>query len=192
MTTQFQTQNLLPIQQPFQTAPWQYTGTESTATPPPEAIDWVLIMTRDAAGTILHQAAGFISATGELLNTDGTLGIPIKDALNNYISIHPRGHLAVLSAQPYTGELYDFTISDTTVKGLGQLKQIADKYLLHAGDYDASGIINSTDFNNWKVQGAVINQYLPIDGDGNGIVNNKDYNLWIQNRSKVGAPSIRY
>ena len=72
------------------------------------------------------------------------------------------------------------------------MKNVNGRMCLYAGDYDATGIINSVDFNDWKVQGAVLNQYLPIDGDGNGIVNNKDYNLWIRNRSKVGEPSVRY
>jgi len=72
------------------------------------------------------------------------------------------------------------------------LKLIDGKYMLYAGDYDGKGIINNVDFNNWKIQGAIINQYLPIDGDGNGIINSLDYNLWTNNKSKVGHPSVRY
>ena len=64
--------------------------------------------------------------------------------------------------------------------------------MLHSGDYDATGIINSNDFNLWKVQSAALNQYLNIDGDGNGIINSLDFNLWQNNKSKVGQPSIRY
>ena len=42
--------------------------------------------------------------------------------------------------------------------------------MLYAGDYDASGTINSQDFNLWKQQRSALNEYLRIDGDGNTIV----------------------
>ena len=73
-----------------------------------------------------------------------------------------------------------------------QVKYRNGKYVLYAGDYDGNGVINNLDFNDWKIQSAILNQYLPIDGDGNGIINAADYNLWINNRSKVGEQVIRY
>ena len=192
MHTILKDKNLLPLQQPFNTVPWNYTGTESVSAIPDDIVDWILIMVRDANNNILNQAAAFINQNGELINLDGTKGIVLDQALGNTISVHHRSHLAILSATPYDGTVYDFTTAVHQATGNAQLKALDGKYMLYAGDYDATGIINNTDFNDWKVQGAVLNQYLPIDGDGNGVVNNKDYNLWTRNRSKVGEPGVRY
>ena len=184
--------NLIPLTQPYNRAPWNYTGTESVVAIPTGAVDWILLMSRDVAGNILEQSAGFINQDGQLLAIDGTLGIAMENGFGNTISIHHQSHLAVASASPYNGGLYDFTIDINQAKGMDQLKQVGNRYVLYAGDYDASGIINNIDFNKWKVQSATLNKYLPIDGDGNGIINASDYNLWIINRSKIGEEVIRF
>lgn len=184
--------NLLPLNQPYNTAPWNYSGTESLDDVPYSHVDWILVVVRDANGIIVGQAAGFVNIFGDIIDADGTFGIAVNNAVGNYISIHHRSHLAVISKYPYGNGTYDFTLSDTQVQGTDQMRLIDGIYMLYAGDYDGTGVINSSDFNNWIVQGAAINQYIPIDGDGNGIVNSLDYNLWINNRSKVGHPFVRY
>ncbi len=192
MHTKLQNNNLLPLAQPYNVAPWNYQGTESVTAIPAGAVDWVLIMTRDTDGNVLDQAAGFINQDGNLINLAGDLGIPIANAFGNQFSIHHRSHLAVLSANSYSDTTYDFTTSQSQAAGNEQLKLIDGKYMLYGGDYDNTGIINSSDFNLWTIQSAIINQYIPIDGDGNGIVNSLDYNLWTNNKSKVGEPIIWY
>jgi len=192
MHTKLKDNDLLPFVQPFNTSPWNYQGAETVTTFPENTVDWILIMRRDIDGNILEQAAGLINQNGELMNLDGSSGIPISIERGDYISIHHRSHLAAMSANSYDGISYDFTVSASQAQGGEQLKLIDGKYMLYAGDFDGKGIINSDDFNNWKIQSAIINQYIPIDGDGNGIVNSLDYNLWIKNRSKVGHPNIRY
>ena len=192
MHTKLQDKGLLPMLQPFNRTPWNYTGTESVTTFPSTAVDWVLMMLRDTDGTITNQAAGFIDTDGNLLSVAGSEGIPLAGAENQYFSIHTRSHLAILSAKPYRGGVYDFTTDVTQSQGIEQLKLSSGKYVLYSGDYDSSGIINNADFNSWKIQSAKLNEYLPIDGDGNGIINASDYNLWINNRSKIGEQVIRY
>ena len=192
MHRQLPANNLLPLAQPFNTAPWNYSGTETVASIPLGVTDWVLVMSRAGDGTPLSQAAGFVNQAGELLSLDGSKGIVLDQVNGNYVSIHHRSHLAIISAQPYEGSELDFTTAVNLVQGNAAMKNVNGRMCLYAGDYDATGIINSVDFNDWKIQGAILNQYLPIDGDGNGIVNNKDYNLWIRNRSKVGEPVVRY
>jgi len=192
MHTLLNDKDLIPLSQPYNVAPWNYAGDESVASIPNNAVDWILLISRDQDGNILDQSAGFINQDGELMNLDGTLGIPILEEIGNNFSIHHRSHLAILSSNAYNGGIYDFTTSADQAEGNEQLKLVNGKYMLYAGDYDGIGIINSMDFNNWKIQGAIINQYLPIDGDGNGIVNSLDYNLWTKNKSKIGHPIIRY
>ena len=192
MHTLLKDKNLLPLQQPYNIAPWNYAGIERVTTIPDRAVDWILIMVRDTNANVIEQRAGFISQAGNIMNIDGTQGISLPNGLGNQISIHHRSHLAIVSASPYTGGVYDFTTASTQAQGTEQLKLASGKYLLYAGDYDSSGIINSADFNSWKIQAAKLNEYLPIDGDGNGIINAVDFNLWINNRSKIGEQIIRY
>ena len=158
MHTKLQDKGLLPMLQPFNNAPWNYAGTESVTTLPSTAVDWVLLMLREADGTITNQAAGFIDKAGNLLSVEGREGIPLARAENQYFSIHTRSHLAILSANKYIGEVYDFTTVETETQGIEQQKLVSGKYLLYAGDYDGNGIINSADFNKWKIQSAKLNE----------------------------------
>jgi len=184
--------NLIPLTQPYNVEPWNYSGDENVSSIPVGVVDWILLVTRDNEGNVLDQAAGFINQAGEIMSINGSLGIPINEGIGNKFSIHHRSHLAVLSSSIYDGEIYDFTISVNQAEGNTQLKLVDEKYMMFSGDYDGTGIINSSDFNAWKIYGAIINQYLPFDGDGNGIVNSLDFNLWTNNKSKIGIPEIRF
>ncbi len=184
-------QNLLPLVQPYQQSPWNYNGSEQVTTIPADAVDWVLVMARDSNEMILSQSAGFINSQGQLMGIDGSLGIDLLGAYGNFISIHHRNHLAVVSANIYEGAL-DLTSSISSVKGIQQLKNVGGVYCLYAGDYDASGIVNNLDYNKWANKKSLLNQYLTEDGDGNGIINNLDYNLWIGNGAKIGHEGIHY
>lgn len=191
MLTALNSQNLLPLIQPYNQPPWNYAGTEQVTTIPTNAVDWILVMARDAADNILAQSVGFVDNQGQLISLDGSNGIVLSQAYGNYISIHHRNHLAIISENTY-GAFTDFTISDTTVKGTQQLKNVAGKYCLYAGDFDGSGIVNNQDYNQWAIKKSALNQYLPIDADGNGIINNLDYNLWLGNGAKIGHNGIHY
>lgn len=182
---------LIPTNQPFNTAPWFYTGNEQANTIPFNAVDWILLVTRDVNGNILEQKAGFINTNGVLIDLDGSQGIPVNNAAN-YFSIHHKSHLAIMSANPYTSGTYDFTNNVNQAMGRGQMLQQGGKYMMYSGDFDCNGIINNLDYNRWNLNSARLNQYLSIDGDGNGIINNLDYNLWTKNRSKIGHPPLQY
>ena len=185
------TQNLIPKSQPFNTAPWNYGGTESVTVIPPNVVDWILIMVRTSDNTVISQAAGFLTTNGMIVDITGHDGIAIPNALNQYISIHHRNHLATITNNPYNGVI-DLTTNLAAVQGIEQLKNIGGNYCLYAGDYDGNGIINNQDYNNWILKSAQLGAYLSVDGDANGVVNNLDYNLWVGNGSKIGAQSIQY
>ena len=191
MSTKLREQNLIPLVSPYQQAPWNFSETDQPTTIPNDAVDWILIMARDEQDHVLGKAVGFINSQGQLIGIDGSLGINLVGGYGHYISIHHRNHLAVMAATSYSSPL-DFTQSVAIVKGNQQLKSIAGKYCLFAGDYNGSGVINNLDYNRWITNRSALNQYLSIDGDGNGIVNNIDYNLWIINGAKIGYEGIRY
>lgn len=193
MHQQLVQQNIVSIENPYQKKPWSYSKATKITSIPTDAVDWVLIMSRDANGSILDQSVGFINKKGALLDLLGQEGIPLNQSINNYISIHHRGHMAVMAATPYkSGSVYDFSQGENQVMGNNQLKLLGKKYALHAGDFDANGVINNQDYNQWVVKSSKINEYITADGDGNGVVNNKDYNLWISNRSKIGYMPLHY
>lgn len=186
-------QNIVTVANPYQDQPWAYNKATKITSIPTEAVDWILIMSRDINGNVLDQAVGFINKEGALIDLIGNVGIPLKQSTNNYISIHHRGHMAVMAINPYqAGSVYDFSTGENRVMGNKQLKLVGKKYVLHAGDFDANGVINNQDYNQWVSKSSKINEYITADGDGNGVVNNKDYNLWISNRSKIGYMPLQY
>lgn len=193
MNTTLFDNNMVPHQQPFNTSPWFYTGTEQANTFPANTSDWVLVVARANNGTIIDRKAGIVRKDGILVSTDGTEGIFFSSLPNNvYFSIHHKSHLAVMTNNPASnGQLVDFTTSLSTARGSQQVKLVGSWYTLYVGDYDASGVINNLDYNKWRANAAAVGQYLPVDADGNGVVNNLDYNRWIQNRSKVGTSEVQ-
>jgi|GEM_PF-1954400 len=193
MNTELQTLGLLPFVQPFNTAPWNYNGTETVVGHSANTSDWVLLRLHDDNGTIVQEQAALINKFGYVTTTTGNHILKFNNATPNQtysVSIHPRGHLAVIAPAPYGG-LVDFTRPDVA-DGIEQTKDIGNIEVLYSGDFDGNGINNNIDFNKWALNNVAIFQYLNHDADGNGIVNNLDFNLWKINNSKVGDSAIQY
>lgn len=195
------TNNLIPSAQPFNTAPHNYTGTETATAIPTEASDWILLQLRSASdrNVVVAQKACFISCNGDLLDIDGSVGVVVPGlATGNYfVTILPRNHLGVMSNTAIsTTDLnnngYDFTTSMSQVYGVAQLKLVDGYYCLYAGDYDGNGNINSLDYNKWYSNNSAVNQYLMWDGNASAVVNNIDYNLWYANRSKLAVIELQF
>ena len=197
MSTQLASANLIPTSQPFDQAPWNYTGTESIATIPVNMTDWVLLELRNTQdlSQVISQQACMLASDGTIMDVVSSTSISMDFAGEDsaYLVVHHGSHLSVMSVKAISpGEVFDFTSGVGQARGIEQQLLRAGKALIFPGDYNGNGIINNQDFNQWKQNGAVINQYLSIDGDGNGIVNNLDFNLWAGNPSKVGIPEIQY
>ncbi|MBO0948161.1 GEVED domain-containing protein [Fibrella forsythiae] len=192
MHTLLASNNLLPKQQPYSGTPWSYSGTEAVTTIPANVTDWILVMARNATGSILAKKAVFVRNDGIILSLDGSEGVLFPSLTGPvYVSLHHRSHLAVQSSNTISdNQLMDFTASVSTVRGTNQMAPVGGKLAMYSGDYDANDIINSLDFNKWKINASTINKYLSADGDGNGVINNKDYNRWMLNRSKIGTPGL--
>ncbi len=199
MTSELNNLGLVPNGQPYGIAPFLYEGSENVETLGDSLVDWVLIEVRDTADIdqVLASQAVWVSKQGWLHSISGSPGIRFDGlaASDYYLAVFHKGHLGVISASPIPFNLsspaYDFTLSVSQARGLGQLKLIGTRYCLFAGDFDGSGILNNLDFNLWRQNPAATNQYLPIDADGNGIINNLDYNFWSANGSKLGDAAIQ-
>ena len=197
MKTVLSDNNIMPLMQPFNIAPYNYSGFELVSTVPANVVDWMMIELRDASNLdqVVHQQAVFLRNDGFLITLEGQEELVFNgvNAGDYYIVVHHLNHLAVVSSQPHAIQAspttYDFTNESTAAMGIGQLKTKGGQYLMTSGDFDGNGVINNEDYNLWKTSGAAINTYSPADADGNGIINSLYYKLWKINRSKIGLIS---
>jgi hypothetical protein len=115
-----------PMNQPFNVAPFNYGGTESIATKPANAVDWVLVGLRNDEGDLADdfRVAGLLHKDGTIRGVDGNL-ISIQNAalMPNtlyYAVVYHRNHMPVMSATainiPNTGT-FDFSVLANGYKG---------------------------------------------------------------------------
>jgi len=198
-----------PAGQPFNAAPWNYSGDEGaeydsggntdegSAGYPANAVDWVLVSLRAYSGntfqTVCQRAA--------LLLSDGTIqmvtGFECCDLDMNgsyYLVVEHRNHLIVMSdkALPVVnGSLtYDFTVRQSYIDpgGLGSVgqKQISGRYVMYGGNGNQSATpfsatdINSDDQSTWESQNGRLG-YRTGDYNLNGDTNSNDQIIWQWN-----------
>ena len=187
---------ILPINQPYNTAPWNYTGTESVAVMPANAVDWVLVELRDTTSasnatpaTRIARQAGLLLSNGNIVATDGSSPLLFNDSVSNglFVVIHHRNHLAVLSAGEVTlsggNYTYDFTTAAGQAFGTGSQKQLAaDKWGMMSGDANANGIVGNEDLTPAWDTNAGKAGYYPADLNLDRQVDNHDKdNYWLPN-----------
>lgn len=191
----------LPLAQPFNTAPWNYSGTESVAAiPNADVVDWVLIELRDASNaaaatsaTTIATQAGFLLRDGSIVGLDGIGRLNFDNTIseNMFVVVKHRNHLGIMSADPlvkadgfYT---YDFTdASAKTYGGENGIKQLSvfgpSVWGMIGGDGDASGTVDSVDKTSfWSILTGKAG-YLSGDYDMDGQIDNTDKNdVWLIN-----------
>ena len=195
MRTQLSSLNLLPATQPYNTAPFNYNGTETFTTIPDDTVDWLLLELREAdnISNVAARKAVLLRKDGYVMDTEGVQGVSfdnVPDGTYN-LAVYHRNHLAVLSADPIptnapTSFVYDFTTGVGKAEGDNQLKQVGDKWAMIAGDTDNNQIVNNQDYNYWKQQSGQSAQYSKADISGDGQVDGSDLPFWEGNRSKLG------
>lgn len=196
---------LLPLSQPFNTAPWNYTGTESVAAiPNADIIDWVLVELRDAAtaanannATTIAQQAAFMLKDGSIVGLDGSSRLSFEStfdydiAENLFVVIKHRNHLGIMSANPLakSGGFYSYDFSDDAAKTYGgtagtkQLETFGTSiWGMIGGDADANGTVNSLDKTSfWSILTGKTG-YLSSDYNMDGQIDNTDKNdIWLDN-----------
>lgn len=98
----------LPLQQPYQSAPWNYAGNESVASiPNADVVDWVLVELRAAAtpaaatsGTVSVRRAGFLLKNGHIVDLDGSSFLQLQPTApaDFYVVVYHRTHIQAMSA----------------------------------------------------------------------------------------------
>ncbi len=202
MSTELNASGELPLDQPFNTDPWNYAGDESVISiPNSDIVDWILVELRDAreassavASTAIARKAAFLLKNGKIVALDGSSVVQF----NNYINfqlftiVMHRNHLGVMSAFPIAGNannyVYDFTIAPDKAYGNGSAQKEITPGIwgMIAGDSDGNGIIEDPDkLVNWNTE-AGMPGYLDSDFELNSQVNNTDKNnFWIPNYLKA-------
>ncbi|MEO7445283.1 MAG: dockerin type I domain-containing protein [Ferruginibacter sp.] len=200
MNTTMNSAGLIPNAQPYNTTPFNYTGTENQAVPNANVVDWVLVEHRkplsglatDAiSATISGRQAGYLLKTGQIVGLDGInpIAFDITKQGSSYIVVRHRNHLGVMSnaiASNAAGTFAnDYSILANSYKPVSApsdpvvlLSGVTGKYGLWAGDANKSGAINATDVN--TVKAAVANSstgYLLTDVNMSNSINATDVNL---------------
>jgi hypothetical protein len=188
MGTSLRTLGHLPAAQPYSGAPWSYAGTEYSAEPPLDAVDWVLVELRSGltGSTKVASQAALLKSNGSIVAADGSpmLGFRGIESGSYNIVVRHRNHLAVMTAAPLaitTGTAqYDFTTALSKYYG-GDAREVAPGVFgLWAGDVTGNGTVKYSGSANdrspvlTRIGGGdltlTVNGYFPEDVNMNGQV----------------------
>jgi hypothetical protein len=190
--------DFIPLSQPYNIAPWNYTGTESVASiPNANIVDWVLVELRDATeaqyatgSTVIARQAAFLLNDGSIVGLDGSSFLQFNVTIENYLFavIWHKNHLGILSAIALNGfndiYFYNFTTGADKAYGTDAQNYLSSGiYGMIAGDVDASGLIDQDDKTIYWESSTGTNGYNNSDLNLDTEVDNKDKNdFWVPNR----------
>jgi dienelactone hydrolase len=198
MRTDLLNNGALPLNQPYNLAPYNYMGTESVsslAAFPSNTVDWVLLELRDPSNysTVISTKSALLLADGSIVDTDGTSnGVIFAGITANsdyYLAVYHRNHLRVLSASPINlpnTNSYDLTNSNN-IMGTNQVTNLGTNlYGLYAGNTNADRIISYQDFNTYLLNYINPSTYNYGDCNLDGIIDSNDFGLLQPNTHIIG------
>jgi hypothetical protein len=201
MGTSLNSESLIPLSQPYNSAPWNYSGTESVLSiPNPNVVDWILIELRDAAdaasatsATRIARQAAFLLKDGSVVGTDGSSILQFNNSFTQqlFVIVWHRNHLGIMSANGVTeaGGIYSYnfsTVESQVYGGSAGYKNLTEGiWGIVAGDATHDGLIDLADKTQWEAF-AGCKGYLDTDYTMDAQANNTDKNdKWMPNTSKV-------
>ncbi len=212
MNTSLNAGGIIPLSQPYNITPFNYTGTESVGSiPNANIVDWVLVEHRKPAtglaadalsATITGRKAGFLLNNGIVVDLDGVtpLSFNITKQGTSFIVIRHRNHLGVLSNSVPSNSAgtfaNDYSVLANSYKAAGApsnpvvLLSGGTKYGLWAGDANKNGVINGTDVSAIKLAIASLSTgYLFTDANLSNSINGTDVSLTKNTISLLGSGS---
>lgn len=201
MNTDLNAYGLLPLNQPYNTLPWNYGGTESVGTiPNNNVVDWALVELRDApnassagGSTMFHRQAAFLLKDGSVVGMDGSSMLEFNETFSDqlFVVIWHRNHLAIISAGGLksTGDVYSFDFSVSASQVLGGstgYNEIGNGiWGMAAGDINQDKHVDAIDKNYWTGN-AGEQGYLTSDCNLDGETNNPDKKeAWFINLNMI-------
>ena len=211
MNTTLKSGGFIPLSQPYNVEPWNYSGTENVPSIPADIVDWVLIELRQAPtpeeatpGTVLSDwpKACFLKSDGTIVTLDGSslpdIGNPVIIPGNNlYLVIRHRNHIAIMSSTVMTisgaNYVYDFTgeISKAYGGSAGYKQIVPGICAMAGGDMDKDGSISTLDFTLWATDFGKTKCYLTTDVDEDGQVSVLDFTKWAINFGLGNIPPLK-
>lgn len=209
MKTTLKSLGLLPLSQPYNAIPWNYTGEETVESIPVGVVDWIFLELREApipdlasTSTIVARRAAFLLNNGLVVDLDGISPVDFDDVQTSignslYLVLRHRNHIDLISAYGIAKDnlglyYYDFSKeSNIYGKQAGYIKN-DHKCLMVSGDINVDGKVSVTDYNHWAISYGQANGYFSsdLDMDGNSFVT--DYNRWARSFGKVSIGIINY
>ena len=185
--------DLLPLAQPFNFAPFNYEGSEVVDAMPIDAIDWVLVELRDEADPtmVIRTRAGLLMSDGYVKDLDGVTPITFSDLGDGmyFLTIQHRNHLSVISdvaIEILAGQgIHDFTTGGAM--GAEPMKLMSEGvYALWCGDLNADGVIDAGDRSiAWNMRNQT--GYLQADATMDGVVDASERSVTWNNRNKASG-----
>lgn len=201
MNVELSNNQILPLWQPYNNIPWLHTSATVVSDIPINATDWLLIELLNTSFEPIATTAAFVDTNGNLLSTDGTLGVGFP-YLNNttmyYLIIRHRNHVDIMSAAPVTlnaAITHNFGMPSNVKGGISQLHDLGNgSYAMLAGDVDGNGTITHNDANAYQINQTMGNNstYNKADCNLDGDFTPSDFNILQSNTSKIGIIEIRY
>jgi PKD repeat protein len=193
--------SILPLNQPYNVSPWNYTGTESVGSiPNGNIVDWILVELRDAASaasatsaTMMDRQAAFLLNNGKVVGIDGSSTLQFNNSLTQqlFVVIWHRNHLGVMTSSFVTesGGNYTYNFSTGATQAYGSTaahKQIGPGiWGMMGGDGNRDGGVTATDkIPLWEAQSGT-QGYLESDYNLDSQSDNKDKDdIWAPNLGK--------
>lgn len=189
LTNGLEAMEMLPTNQPYDQAPWNYYGTEVNNIT--NVTDWLLVSFRTNVATSTQ-----VAKTAALLKTDGCIYFPDDAVLPPgfdtpvYIVVEHRNHIGVMSPQPVNIEdnalSFDFRTTESyrNQTSSGQKQLTNGTWCMYGGDIDPSDAgydINGGDKGIWVDDNGNFNGYFSSDLNNDGDVNGADKSIWFNN-----------
>lgn len=201
MKDKLRTDFLIPLQQPYSGAPWNYSGTEDIPfslifiSGNDAIVDWVLVEVRSSSNptTVLARRAGLLQADGDIVDTDGVSPLLIDGISDGdyYVVVDHRTHISAMTLAPVTltasgGSLIDFSAGPSY--GIDGTKLIGSSYVLWEGDAAHDGRINAADRSAiWNERN--VEDYIQEDTNLDGQCNAADRsNNWNNRNIETQVP----
>jgi hypothetical protein len=187
-----------PAGQPYSGAPWNYSGSETVISYPPNAVDWVLISLR----TVAQDPLTTVFRTAALLLSNGSVSLispcPVLWTNQSYfVVVEHRNHIGVISHQaiPVVNNSinYNFSTQQSYIPvgspANGQKQLSAGFFVLYAADCTKNSLsqIDANDTSKWRVDNGKVGRYLTTDFNMDGAPDANDNTLWRLNNGRFSG-----
>lgn len=148
----------LPLSQPYNISPWNYSGGENVSSIPADVVDWVLVGLRsiETEEDVFRRAA-FIKSDGSIVDTSGSVEFEGTAYGDYFVVIYHRNHLSIMSnsALPLSesSTLYDFSVALSQAYGSNSMAEVeTGVFAMICGDGNADGVVDESDKLLWRLE----------------------------------------